>query len=123
MNNFVLASQSIETPEEIDVTPDLRKRAKELAEIIGALRAIQGSSHWKLLEEAIWKPLVISLDKKLRNESDTQEIFRIQGQVRWAQKYAHLHNVEESFQKELQKIKVHLDAKNELRTAGIREAE
>lgn len=104
MNNFVIASQSIEVKEEYDAVPALRKRAQELSEIISALRAIQRSEYWKLLEKSVWNSLVSSLYKRMRNEKEVAELYRLQGQVLWAEKYANLKGIEESFTKELDTI-------------------
>lgn len=104
MNNFVIASQSVEKEEVYNAGPALRKRVQELSQIIGALRAIQSSEHWKVLEGNVWSSVTSSLYKRLRNEKDPSEIYKLQGQILWADKYTNLKGLEESFAKELDTI-------------------
>ena len=65
----------------------LRERATKLADIIDALQNISSSSHWKVLKQFVFD---VDLDKaksRLVNEKDTTEIFRLQGEIRWGEKF------------------------------------
>lgn len=119
MNNFVLASQGFGEEEKLDTSPLLRKRVEELAEIIGALRAIQSSNYWKVLEEKIWKSVVDGLTKELRKETDPAKIYRIQGRLEWALKYTDLKQVEKSFEAELKNITNQLYGQTDIHPADV----
>lgn len=67
--------------ESLDTTPLLRQRQSELTEIIEAVRAIKSSSHWMLLGEKVFQPTIAKADRRLRNEKETIEMYRLQGQL------------------------------------------
>lgn len=107
MNNAKIAIEnvSLEIEKPVDVMPMLRKRAEELTDIIEAINAIRGSSYWKTLEQKVFSGVTSALYKKLENESDEKEIFRLQGQIRWAEKYSDLSKLSDVYNEELKRIK------------------
>jgi ERCC4-related helicase len=110
MNNSKLTMENVPLSEEkaADFTPYLRQQETELVEVIEALEAIKGSKYWKLLEERVFKGVHESLHRKMRNEKDSKELFRLQGQLIWADKYADLGNLIEANKKILQRVKQEL---------------
>lgn len=113
MNNSKLAIESLLITEEtsIDVSPHLRQRQQELAEIIAAFDAIVASSYWKVLQNKVFDGVLEALQKRLDAEKDEKEIFRLQGQIAWARKYADLTKMTQTFKDELQRITKQLNAK------------
>ena len=65
----------------------LRERVEILTEVIEALQNIASSNYWKVLQQNVFN---VDLDKaksRLANEKDTTEIFRLQGEIRWGEKF------------------------------------
>ena len=83
MNNAFI-NQEV-TPEDSSVL--LRERVEILTEVIEALQNIASSNYWKVLQQNVFN---VDLDKaksRLANEKDTTEIFRLQGEIRWGEKF------------------------------------
>lgn len=110
MNNSYIALQSFTEEAPVETKRFLQKRAGELSDIVEALRAIRGSKHWKLLEEKVWQEVRDALQKRLRSESNLQEINRLQGQILWADKYLNIGEVEKAFTNELEIVKSQINA-------------
>ena len=65
----------------------LRERVEILTKVIEALQNIASSNYWKVLQQNVFN---VDLDKaksRLANEKDTTEIFRLQGEIRWGEKF------------------------------------
>jgi len=110
MNNSKISQDSfaLENEPELDKTPWLRERQTEIVEIIEALEAVKQSSYWKVLQNKIFTASLELLQRKIRNEKDSKEIFRLQGQLGWAEKFADLDKMVEVYRKELENIKQQL---------------
>jgi len=83
MNNDFI-NQEV-APEDSSVL--LRERVEILTEVIEALQNIASSNYWKVLQQNVFN---VDLDKaksRLANEKDTTEIFRLQGEIRWGEKF------------------------------------
>lgn len=92
----------IETP--LDTTPILREQATRLGKIIEAFDRISESSYWKVLEEEVFRGVLESLQRRMRNEKDPTELFRLQGQEMWAAKYCDFSHLGDGFRTELKNI-------------------
>ena len=112
MNNAKIASVNLGEEKEVDMSPWLRTREKELLEIIEAIQAISASNYWKVLERSIFSGLVETINKRLANEKDDKELYRLQGQMVWAMKYRDFGSLAEAFRNELTGIRVKLHGKN-----------
>src|SRR3990167_1885721 len=65
----------------------LRERVEILTKVIEALQNIASSNYWKVLQQNVFN---VDLDKaksRLAKEKDTTEIFRLQGEIRWGEKF------------------------------------
>lgn len=82
MNNAFLDT-SEEKPDDVAV----RQRASELADVIEALQNISNSSFWKVLQKNVFDVELSKSKRRLETESDTTEIFRLQGEVKLAARY------------------------------------
>lgn len=112
MNNSKIAidSFSLEEKPEFDRTPWLRQREGELVQIIEAINKVASSGEWKVLKSAIFEGLEESLEKRMRMETEKDElnqpeIHRLQGQLIWAKKYSDFSKLSEFFKIELQGIR------------------
>ena len=108
MNNSLISIETLED-KAVDFSPVLRNRQTELTEIIEALRNISASKYWKVLEAKVFTKEFNSLQKKLRNEKNPTEIYRLQGRIVQAEKL----NLEKELQaceSELKRIKDQLNA-------------
>lgn len=96
--------------EEADNTPLLRERESVLIQIIEALQNVSITEEWSTLKSLIFDGTVESLERQLRSESEKSElnpsrIHQLQGELRWARKYADLSKLAESYRIELSNIK------------------
>lgn|SRR3990167_684830 len=64
-----------------------RERETQFTEIIEALQNIGNSSYWKVLEQNIFDVELAKSKRRLEVESETIEIFRLQGEVRLGKRY------------------------------------
>jgi hypothetical protein len=95
---------------EVDKTPILRQKEGEIVKIIEAINGINISENWKTLERYIFEDLVISLERRLNQEANkgeinAPEVYRLQGQLLWARKYADLNKLSEIYRSELLNVK------------------
>lgn len=96
-----------------DSDKKLRDRQSELAVIIEAIDEVLKSKAWQTLKGLVWDGRVNSLERQLLTEARTEEIvpktlYRLQGELTWAKRYADLKSYAEMLQKELQGIKDNL---------------
>ena len=83
MNNAFINQEIISE----DSSVLLRERVEILTEVIEALQSIASSNYWRVLQQNVFN---VDLDKaksRLANEKDTTEIFRLQGEIRWGEKF------------------------------------
>ena len=83
MNNDFI-NQEV-APEDSSVL--LREKVEILTKVIEALQNIASSDYCKILQQNVFS---VDLDKaksRLVIEKDTTEIFRLQGEIRWGEKF------------------------------------
>lgn len=108
-NSFV-----IETDEQTDAKSEaLGTRESELVRIIEAIRAVQSSEGWSTLKTLLFDGVQESLEHRLASESqkreiDQPEMYRLQGQIAWARKYADLDVLANSYRLELINVRSQL---------------
>lgn len=107
MNNSLL---QLEVVEELDIKPQLRVRERELLEIIEAIRRVAASDYWQLLKVKVFDGIVNSLENRLRNEKNPTEMYRLQGQLIWADKYSDLEKMVQAYENELKSLRNKLNA-------------
>lgn len=107
MNNSLIAQDNILADDpKIDFTPTLRAREEHVLKIIEALRNIQASNYWKVIEQVLQQDLV-KVTQRLRTEKDTIEMYRLQGQVTALEKYT-LENLTNQYRNELTNLREQL---------------
>ena len=89
-NSKIIKDNILEAPENIDNSAMLRKQEQELLEVIEALENIKASNYWKLLENKVWIPSLDNLQRQLNKEKEINQIFQLQGQIKWVEKIANL---------------------------------
>lgn len=109
MNNSLsieLVEDSIpETRQEL-----LRERDSKLVRIIEALDAIMQSNEWRTLKEEVFDDVLLSVGKRLELETakpevSLSEIYRLQGERKWAKQYSRLEVLRDRYRTELASIR------------------
>ena len=65
----------------------LRERVEILTKVIEALQNIASSNYWKVLQQNVFNVELDKAKSRLAKEKDTTEIFRLQGEIRWGEKF------------------------------------
>ena len=105
MNNSLL---QLEPEVQVDISPQLRQRERELLEIIEAIRRVSSSEYWQLLKVKVFDGIVDSLHKRLIAEKNPTEMYRLQGQIVWAEKYSDLEKMTQAYENELKSVRAKL---------------
>lgn len=109
-NSFIAQANVFEENEPQDLKPVLREREAKLVKIIEALGQVEAADEWQTLKELYLDEIVKSLESRLVTEAKAKtinepELYRLQGQLAWAKKYANLEQLRQSFKVELQNIR------------------
>lgn len=115
MNNSKIVHFNLEETD--DNSSFLEKTKGELSQIVEAINRVEATRDWQKLKELVLDGVVQSLERQLRNESEKRElnipeIYRLQGQLAWAKKYADLKKFSEFFKQQIQNIKLKLNEKS-----------
>jgi|SRR3990167_1243333 len=114
MNNSKIAIDniSLDMEETLDIKPMLRQKETELTEIIEAIEHISGSDYWKILQNKVLNGVLENLQHRLRSEKNPTEIYRLQGQIVWAEKYTDLDKMTQAYRQELSNVRSKLNENN-----------
>lgn len=117
MNNAKIALDNVFDPEPDDRLVELRKRETELVALLSITKNLLTNPDWLTLKELIFEPILSNLQKRLRIESEktelnTPEIYRLQGQILWAKRYADLQKLADDYKSELSNLRTNLNAKS-----------
>ena len=108
MNNAKLVENSLVEEQATDVTPMLRKRQEEVAQVVEAINSISQSSHWKVLEQKVFAPSLNSSVNQLCIEKDDRKVAVLQGKIEVLSKYADFKGFSEAYRLELKNIEKQL---------------
>lgn len=109
MNNSQISFENaLELETQVDNQPRLREQATELTEIIESLDKVTQSNYWKVLQKKIFDGILSNLYSRIKNEKDTTEIFRLQGQIVWAEKFADITKLTDVYRSRLANVKKQL---------------
>lgn len=112
MNNSLLKIENV--PLTMDSTVDrsemLKEREGKLLRIIEALRSVQGTKSWGVLQELVFDGLTDTLTKEINTEArqdnpDSLKLSRLAGQLKWAEKFSDLSKLENVFRIDLTNIR------------------
>jgi hypothetical protein len=109
-NSLITQVNAYEEEKPHDLLTALAEREAELVKIIEALGQVAVSDDWRVLKELIFDKVVESLDRQVSvesksNEIDVNHLYRLQGQLSWAKKYANLDELKDAFKVELKNIR------------------
>ena len=108
MNNSKIVLENL--GERDDKESYLQKQKGELTQIVEAINRLEVNEDWQKLKSRLLDGVVKSLEKQLMDESNKKEIsiselYRLQGQLAWAKKYANLKKLSEYFKQQIENIK------------------
>lgn len=111
MNNSKITFESVNLSmqEPPDLSPAMRQKETELLEILDAINHIKASNYWKLLHEKVLTGVLAGLQRRIRSEKNPTEIYRLQGQIVWAEKYTDLDKLAQAYQNELSLVRKQLN--------------
>ena len=110
MNNSGIDYESSEEKKSKEEKLSFLKNQKgELTQIIEAVNRVEASEDWQKLKKLLLDDVVVSLERQLQNEASKKEVsppelYRLQGQVAWARKYADLKKLSEFLKQQLKNI-------------------
>lgn len=104
MNNAFLTEDVLGEEKVQDISPQLRQRIQELTDVIEALQNVGGSKHWLVLQKYVFDVDLDKAKRRLALEKDTTEMFRLQGEIRFGEKFD-LENLITKHRNELTAIK------------------
>ena len=112
MNNSIIVSDNFEESKENN-SQVLQIKQGELTQIIEVINKIEQSEDWQKLKKLLLDGVVLNLERQLSNASldkeiNLSEIYRLQGQLAWARRYADLKKLSEVYRKQLEGIKIQL---------------
>lgn len=121
MNNSFQLEQYDEVLEESKVIVLLREREAKLVRLVESLVGLSKSREWSTLKSQLFDEVLESIETRLRNESvkteiNTAELYRLQGERKWARNYADPLKLAKEYQVELANIRKQL---NPLAEQGI----
>ena len=112
MNNSKIAIEGLTLTQEpeVDRTPELNKKRAEYTKIVEAIDGVTSSKDWKTLNRLVFEGVKETLEKTLKAEMrkrplDESQIYFLQGQLAWADKYSNLEELKERFKVEIQHIR------------------
>jgi hypothetical protein len=92
------------------ILPTLHSKEGTGVKIIEALLKINETQEWKVLKELVFDDLVGSLERRLlaeakKDEPNTMELARLNGQLTWAKKYSDLEKFSNEYRVEIKNIR------------------
>ena len=110
MNNSKIVSYNLEEEGDENKIESLKDRQGELSRIVETINKVESSLDWKNLKKILLDGVVETLERQLSLEANkkelfTPEIYRLQGQLLWARKYADLKRLSESLRLQIDNIK------------------
>lgn len=113
MNNSQIARENLEETEDNRLS-FLQKQQGELSQLVETINRVEASEDWQKLRAILLNDVASSLERSLKSEAEKSElnlpkIYRLQGQLEWARKYADLSKLVEWKKKELENIKNYIN--------------
>mgnify|MGYP001568260686 FL=1 len=110
MNNSKIAYENLEEDEKLDHSEFLQRQKGEITQIVEAINRVEASEDWQKLKDVLLDGIVGNLERQLLNEAvkgeiDSSEMYRLQGQLFWARKYADLKKLSDMYRQQVENIK------------------
>ncbi len=114
MNNSLHLDVDDEILEESKVIVLLREREAKLMKLAESLIALSTSKEWSTLKSELFDEVEESIENRIRVESskeelNTAELYRLQGERKWARRYANPQKLAKEYQTELTNIRKQLN--------------
>ena len=95
----------------------LQDKQGELIQLIEAINRVEASEDWQKLKKLLLDEITVTLERQLSSEANKGEInppniYRLQGQLAWARKYADLKKLSETKRQQLENLKKQTYEKN-----------
>lgn len=104
----------LEFPQDTDNTEHLREREAKLVRMIEALVALSGSNEWSTLKDELFEGAQETIEQRIRSEAgkaevNISELYRLQGEQKWAKRYGDPMTLVGSWRNELANIRKQLN--------------
>ena len=124
MNNSKIAYENLEEDEELDQSGFLQRQKGELTQIVEAINRVEASEDWQKLKKLVLDGIVLNLERQVLNETTEKEIntpgiYRLQGQLFWARKYADLKKLSDMYRQQVENIKNQLEHEKNPRDGAL----
>lgn len=122
MNNSKIVRDNLEdVPDRVE---SLKKQQGELAQVIEAIHAVESSEDWQKLKRLVLDGVISTLERQLQREAkkdqvDTTSLYRLQGQLVWARKYADLSKLAEFFRTQMDNLKNQINEQENPRDGAL----
>ena len=95
----------------------LQKQQGELTQVVEAINQVETSEGWQKLKKLLLDEIVTNLEKQLaseaaKNEVNPPEIYRLQGQLKWAKRYSDLKKLSEAKRQQIENLKNQIKHEN-----------
>lgn len=112
-NSFNVDLSEDFSQEKPDPTP-LREREAKLVRILEALSALSQSNEWSTLKTELFDEILKNVENQMRMEAEKSdirlpELYRLQGERKWAKRYADPISLIENYRVELAHIRMQLN--------------
>lgn len=112
-NSFNIDLNEDFSQEKPNSTP-LREREAKLMRVLESLGALSQSNEWSTLKTELFDEVLESIEKKMRVEAgkaeiSTPELYRLQGERKWAKRYADPISLIQNYRVELAHIRKQLN--------------
>lgn len=95
----------------------LQEQQGEWSQLVEALNRVEASEDWQKLKKLFLDGLVIRLERQLNDEASKSEVnlpklYRLQGQIEWAQRYSDLKKISNLKRLEIENLKKQINESN-----------
>lgn len=122
MNNSKIAYDNLEEKE--DRTSYLQRQKGEITQVVEAINRVESSKDWQKLKKLVLDGILGTIERQLSSEASKKEVnapelYRLQGQLIWAKKYADLKKLSEFFRQQIESIKIQLNEQKNPRDGAL----
>ena len=95
----------------------LQEKQGELVQLVEAINRVEANEDWRKLKEIFLNGVIDKLERQLKVEAKKEELslpklYRLQGQIEWAQKYSNLKKFSDDKRLEIENLKNQINEKN-----------
>ena len=110
MNNSKIALENLEADVSENHKAFLQKQQGEITQLVEVINRVEASEDWQKLKKLLLDGIVENLERQVKSEADRKELnapelYRLQGQLFWARKYANLKKLSEVLKLQIENLK------------------